>query len=130
MHFQDGIETALAEIERCAKTGQYVQINVAPRANEPLGRSRYWSLFALAQELDLPVGIHSGGGWEFDMRNGQSYFDPARVKVRTYPVVIEDGETLAKGPFVAETFPVYVEDSYVVVEINRWRPAAATPIQN
>jgi hypothetical protein len=69
-------------------------------------------------------------GWEFDMRNGQSYFDPARVKVRTYPVVIEDGETLAKGPFVAETFPVYVEDSYVVVEINRWRPAAATPIQN
>jgi len=48
-------------------------------------------------------------GWEFDIRNGQSYFDPARVKVRAYPVVIEDGETLAKGPFVAETFPVYVE---------------------
>jgi hypothetical protein len=43
-------------------------------------------------------------GWEFDMRNGQSYFDPTRVKVRTYPVVIEDGETLAKGPYVAETF--------------------------
>jgi nitrite reductase/ring-hydroxylating ferredoxin subunit len=58
-------------------------------------------------------------GWEFDMRNGQSYFDPARVKIRTYPVVVEDGETLAKGPFVAETFQVYVEDSYVVVEINK-----------
>ena len=27
-------------------------------------------------------------GWEFDMRNGQSYFDPARFKIRTYPVVI------------------------------------------
>ena len=36
-------------------------------------------------------------GWEFDMRNGQSWFDPKRVKIRTYPVVIEDGETLAKG---------------------------------
>ena len=34
-------------------------------------------------------------GWEFDMRTGQSWFDPKRVKVRTYPVVIEDGETLA-----------------------------------
>jgi nitrite reductase/ring-hydroxylating ferredoxin subunit len=56
-------------------------------------------------------------GWEFDIRNGQSYFDPARVKIRSYPVVIEDGETLAKGPFVAETFPVYVEDSYVIVEM-------------
>jgi nitrite reductase/ring-hydroxylating ferredoxin subunit len=44
-------------------------------------------------------------GWEFDMRTGQSWFDPKRVKVRTYPVVIEDGETLAKGPYVAETFP-------------------------
>jgi hypothetical protein len=31
------------------------------------------------------------------MRAGQSWFDPRRVKVRTYPVVIEDGETLAKG---------------------------------
>jgi len=30
-------------------------------------------------------------GWEFDMRNGQSWFDPKRVKIRTYPVVIEDG---------------------------------------
>ena len=55
-------------------------------------------------------------GWEFDMRNGQSYFDPARFKIRTYPVVIEDGETLAKGPYVAETFPVHIEDSYVIVE--------------
>src|ERR1700722_5402707 len=55
-------------------------------------------------------------GWEFDMRNGQSWFDPKRVKVRTYPVVIEDGETLAKGPYVAETFPVHVEDNYVIVE--------------
>ena len=53
---------------------------------------------------------------EFDMRNGQSWFDPARVKIRTYPVVIEDGETLAKGPYVAETFPVHIEDSYVIVE--------------
>jgi hypothetical protein len=29
-------------------------------------------------------------GWEFDMRNGQSWFDPKRVRVRTYPVVIVD----------------------------------------
>ena len=43
-------------------------------------------------------------GWEFDMRNGQSWFDPGRVKVRTYPVVIEDGETLAKGPMWPRPF--------------------------
>src|SRR5256714_12326468 len=58
---QDDTEAAIAEIERCAKIGQYVQINVCPRANEPLGRRRYWPIYARAQELDLPLGIHVGG---------------------------------------------------------------------
>jgi uncharacterized protein len=52
---------AIAEIERCAKTGRYVQINVCPRANEPLGRRRYWPIYERAQELGLPLGIHVGG---------------------------------------------------------------------
>jgi nitrite reductase/ring-hydroxylating ferredoxin subunit len=78
-------------------------------------------------------------GWEFDMRNGQSWFDPKRVKVRAFPVAVARGEDLArefekemdkefdaemkgdgdreKGPYVAETFPVHVEDSYVIVEV-------------
>src|SRR3954471_7735711 len=58
---QDDTEAAIAEIERCAKLGQYVQINVSPRANEPLGRHRYWPIYARAEELGLPLGIHVGG---------------------------------------------------------------------
>ena len=46
---QDDTEAAIAEIERCAKIGQYVQINVSPRANEPLGRHRYWPIYARAR---------------------------------------------------------------------------------
>jgi hypothetical protein len=56
-------------------------------------------------------------GWEFDMRTGQSYFDPQHTRIRSYPVEIEDGEALAKGPYVAETFPVTIEESYVLVEV-------------
>ena len=56
-------------------------------------------------------------GWEYDMRTGQSYFDPQHTRVRSYPVEVEAGETLAKGPYVAETFPVEVKESYVLVEI-------------
>ena len=56
-------------------------------------------------------------GWEFDMRTGQSYFDPQHTRVRTYPVAIEPGEDLAKGPYIAETFPVTVEATYVLVEL-------------
>ena len=73
-------------------------------------------------QIDSWMGI-SHGVWEGDTFvvrtsgfNGQSWFDPKRVKVRTYPVVVEDGETLAKGPYVAETFPVHIEDSYVIIE--------------
>ena len=55
-------------------------------------------------------------GWEFDMATGQSYFDPAGTKVRSYPVAVEAGAELAKGPYVAETFAVTIEDSYVIVE--------------
>src|SRR5437660_10506637 len=51
---QDDTEAAVAEIERCAKIGQYVQTNVWPRANEPLGRRRCWPSYARAPALDLP----------------------------------------------------------------------------
>ncbi|MBN8906291.1 MAG: Rieske 2Fe-2S domain-containing protein, partial [Rhodospirillales bacterium] len=56
-------------------------------------------------------------GWEFDIRTGQSWCDPDSVRARSYAVTVEPGETLAKGPFVAETVPVSVEREYVVVEV-------------
>jgi nitrite reductase/ring-hydroxylating ferredoxin subunit len=58
-------------------------------------------------------------GWEYDLRTGQSWFDPGKVIVRRYEVSVVPGmEGLVKGPYVAETFPVSVEQQYVVVEIG------------
>lgn len=56
-------------------------------------------------------------GWEFDIRTGQSYCDPDRVRARSYTVGTEPGSRLAKGPYVAETVTVTVEEDYVVVTI-------------
>ncbi len=56
-------------------------------------------------------------GWEFDIRTGQSWCDPRRTRVRTYPVSVEPGEALVKGPYQAETFPVTVEAEYLVLEM-------------
>ncbi len=56
-------------------------------------------------------------GWEFDIKTGQSWCHPDSVKARTYKVEVVAGETLAKGPFVAETVPVTIEQNYVVVEL-------------
>lgn len=49
-------------------------------------------------------------GWEFDVRTGRSYVDPAGTRVRTYPV------ELVPGPY-AETFPVSVEGDHLVVDV-------------
>jgi len=54
--------------------------------------------------------------WEFDIRTGKSWCDPQRLRVRNYAVSVEAGTTLVEGSYVAETFPVSVENDYVVVE--------------
>ena len=54
--------------------------------------------------------------WEFDIRTGKSWFDPRRTKVRPFPAEVAEGATLVEGPYTAETFPVRVEEAYVVVE--------------
>ena len=55
-------------------------------------------------------------GWEFDVRTGRSWCDPKRMRLMNYAVTVEPGAKLVEGPYVAETFPVAVEDEYVVVE--------------
>jgi nitrite reductase/ring-hydroxylating ferredoxin subunit len=56
-------------------------------------------------------------GWEFDIRTGQSWCDPEHTWARSYKVSVEPGETLVKGPHVAETVAVRVEGNYVVVDL-------------
>lgn len=71
--------------------------------------------------------------WEFDVRTGQSWFDPVKTRVRAYEVTVEPGgggssngglaggelteAGLEKGPFTAETYSVSVEEQYVVIEV-------------
>jgi 3-phenylpropionate/trans-cinnamate dioxygenase ferredoxin subunit len=56
-------------------------------------------------------------GWEFDVRTGQSYCEPEKIQVRSYPVEVAEGTRVVQGPYVAETVPVTVEEQYVVVDV-------------
>jgi nitrite reductase/ring-hydroxylating ferredoxin subunit len=79
-------------------------------------------------------------GWEYDLETGQSFMGPGETRVKAYEVSVASGATLGDdvrhaeehpvripaaaraagrepGPYVAETFPVYVEDDYVIVEV-------------
>ena len=78
-------------------------------------------------------------GWEYDLETGQSFMGPGETRVKAYEVSVASGASLGEGvrqaeaqppipaaaraagrepgPYVAETFPVYVEEDYVVVEV-------------
>jgi 3-phenylpropionate/trans-cinnamate dioxygenase ferredoxin subunit len=56
-------------------------------------------------------------GWEFDVRTGRSYCDPERVRTKSYDVAVAPGLQLVEASYVAETFPVAVEEQYVVIEV-------------
>ena len=63
-------------------------------------------------------------GWEFDIRTGRSRIDPDRLKTPAFAVAVAAGADLACAQATdgepetlqAETFPVTVEEQYVVVE--------------
>jgi len=64
-------------------------------------------------------------GWEFDIKTGQSWFDPAGTRVRAYTVTLESagiggalGADRVEGPYVAETYDVTIEQEWVVVHIR------------
>ena len=39
------------------------------------------------------------------------------MRIRQFEVAVAPGEELVKGPYIAENFPVSVEENYLVVEI-------------
>lgn len=55
--------------------------------------------------------------WEFDVRTGRSYCDPRRLRLMQFPIAIEPGATVVEGPYKAETFPVTIEDEYIVLDV-------------
>lgn len=80
--------------------------------------------------------------WEFDLRTGQSYWDPKKMRARPFTVSVEQGESVChevtegsvgrvEGPYRAETVEVGVESDYVVLSLRPQRrdpkPSLAQP---
>ena len=125
----------------------YAINNHCPHQGGPLclGRTAPWVVsdapgdYRLAEEdALLACPWH---GWEYDLATGQSFLGPGEAPVRGYSVSVEPGEALdaeapdihvaasaappvhgrVPGPYVAETFPVRVEEEYVVVDVSSSR---------
>jgi nitrite reductase/ring-hydroxylating ferredoxin subunit len=54
-------------------------------------------------------------GWEYDLETGQSFLGPGEPRVKAYDVSVTRGDRVP-GPYVAETFDVYIEEDYVVLD--------------
>ncbi len=68
-------------------------------------------------------------GWEFDIRTGQSWHAPDRIRVRHYDVTVASYE-MVEGPYMAETFPVEVKDRVIFVDISLGPANSADPAQS
>jgi predicted TIM-barrel fold metal-dependent hydrolase len=53
-------QSAVAEIERVAADRRFVQVLLPAMGDLMLGRRLYWPIYAAAEKLALPIGIHAG----------------------------------------------------------------------
>jgi hypothetical protein len=58
---QEYPEAAVREIDKRAGDRRFVQVSLSPRANEPLGRPRYWPIYEACERHNLPIGLHVPG---------------------------------------------------------------------
>lgn len=98
----------------------YGLLNRCPHQGAPLCLGRVTGT-AMPSEVGEYVWAREGEilrcpwhGWEVDITNGRSIFNPHRVRVRTYEVAIEKS---GEDPQV-ETFPVDVEQGSLVLYVR------------
>ncbi len=58
---QDDADASVKEIHKRAGDWRFAQIQLGSKTSEPLGRRRYWPIFAAAQETGMSIGLHIGG---------------------------------------------------------------------
>lgn len=104
--------------------GEFLAIaNRCPHEGADLCKGKLISLF----ESDEPGLVRTSRhgelvrcpwhGWEFDLRTGKSWCDPARTRVKSYDVAVEQGAKLVEGPYRTEVYTVSIDDDYVVLEL-------------
>lgn len=121
---QDDAVAAVAEIERRAGDKRFVQVNVAGRALEPLGRRRYWPIYAAAEAAGLPIGIHVGGyGGHSPTGSGWPSFYAEEHQSLAFTMQAQIASLVIEGVF--ERFPrlrvIFIESGFSWVPALKWR---------
>jgi 3-phenylpropionate/trans-cinnamate dioxygenase ferredoxin subunit len=100
----------------------FALLNRCPHKAAPLCVGRVTGLVTASEPYDFQVEREGEilkcpwHGWEFDITNGRSVFNPHRVRVKAYDVTVEPPEDEPEDPSVP-TFPVSVERGVVVLHL-------------
>jgi nitrite reductase (NADH) small subunit len=98
----------------------YALRNTCPHKGAPLCRGIITGLLVSDEPLQMQM-TRDGEivrcpwhGWEFDITTGRSVYNPHRMRVKIYEVAVE--QVAEEDPSV-ETYPVQIEEDYVVLYI-------------
>jgi predicted TIM-barrel fold metal-dependent hydrolase len=122
---QEDPDLAVEEIARRAGDARFVQILLPSKTNEPLGRKRYWPIFAAAQSAGLPIGVHVnsvGGGYASTGSGWPSYYlQDHHINVHSFQAQV--ASLALEGVF--ERFPrlrmVMIEGGFAWLPALCWR---------
>lgn len=116
--------SAVEEIARHAGDKRFVQINLPPRASEPLGRRKYWPIYQAALDAGLPVGIHIGGwGGVAPTASGYPSFYAEEHHTNAHTMQAAIASLVFEG--IPERFPgirfVFIEGGFGWLPSTVWR---------
>jgi predicted TIM-barrel fold metal-dependent hydrolase len=120
----ENTEAAIAEIERYGDDPQFAQIQLGSRSLEPIGRMRYWPIFAAAVRHNLPIGFHIGGpSAAAPSPSGWPSFYAEEHHVLIHSMQAQVASLILEGVF--EKFPtlrvVMIEGGFAWVPPLAWR---------
>ena len=120
----DDPDAAIKEIEKRAGDWRFCQVQMGSKTSEPLGRRRYWPIFAAAQANGFSIGLHVGGTFSAAPSAGgwpQFYIEEHHTLVHS--MQNQAASLILEGVF--EAFPdlkiVMIEGGFAWVPTLGWR---------
>ena len=121
---QEDPKAAIKEIEKRASDKRFVQVNLLPRVNEPIGRKRYWPIYEAIAATGMPVGMHVGGqGGHPPTPSGHPSYYNEEHHANTHSMASAMTSLVIEG--VLERFPslkfIFIEGGFAWVPSTAWR---------